>query len=173
MDGGNFQVNCTSGSGIGTSFSIPIFVRADRTKTTSINSSGPSVAPLHSQRAVRRTTTFGIKVVRAAVGENGQPVNIHLHNMTAYINIYSEVEATITSLESKVREEMGEEDILLVMANGLCHYDQEGTRGNSVMYKLILKCCECFRKLTTTKKCSSFYFFQFATFTFAVIFAAF
>ena len=31
MDGGNFQVNRTSGSGIGTSFSIPIFVPANRT----------------------------------------------------------------------------------------------------------------------------------------------
>ena len=54
---------------------------------------------------------------------------------------------------------MGEEDLVLVMANGLHYYDQEGTRGNSVTYKLILKCCECFRKLTTMKKYSSVYFF--------------
>ena len=107
------------------------------------------------------------------MGENDQPVNIYLHNKTTYINIYSEVEATVTSLESKVREEMSEEDLVLVMGNGLHYYDQEGTRGNCVIYKLILKCCECFRKLTTIKECSSFYFFQFATFTFVVIFAAF
>ena len=159
MDGGNSQVNRTSGSGVGTSFSTPIFVLANRTNTTSINSSEASVPPLHSQRAVRRTPIFGIKVVRADLGENGRPVNIHLHNMMAYINTYREVEATVTSLESKVHEEMGEEDLVLVMANGLCYYDQEGTRGNSVTYKLILKCCECFRKLTTMKKYSSFYFF--------------
>ena len=79
--------------------------------------------------------------------------------MTTHINIYSEVEATVTSLESKVREEMREEDLVLVMANGLRYYDQEGTRGNSVIYKLILKCCECFRKLTTRKKHSCFYCF--------------
>ena len=160
MDGGNSQVNRTSGSGVGTSFSTPIFVPTNRTNTTSINSSGASsVPPLHSQRVVRRTPIFGIKVVRADLGENGRPVNIHLHNMTVYINIYSEVEATVTSLESEVREEMGEEDLVLVMANGLRYYDQEGTRGNSVTYKLILKCCECFRKLTTMKKYSSVYFF--------------
>ena len=160
MDGGNSQVNRTSGSGVGASFSTPIFVPTNQTNTTSINSSGASsVPPLHSQRAVRRTPIFGIKVVRADLGENGRPVNIHLHNMTAYINIYSEVEATVTSLESEVREEMGEEDLVLVMANGLHYYDQEGTRGNSVTYKLILKCCECFRKLTTMKKYSSVYFF--------------
>ena len=56
--------------------------------------------------------------------------------MTADMNIYSEVEAMVTSLESKVREDMGEEDLVLVMANGLCYYDQEGTRGNCLTYKL-------------------------------------
>ena len=144
MDGGNSQVNRTSGSGVGTSFSTPIFMPVNRTNTTSINSSGESVPLLHSQRVVRRTPIFRINVVRADLGENDQPVNIHLHSMKAHINIYSEVEATVTSLESKVREEMREEDLVLVMANGLRYYNQEGTRGNSVIYKLILKCCECF-----------------------------
>ena len=83
MDGGKSQVNRTSGSGVDASFSTPIFVPANRTNTTSINSSGASsVPPLHSQRVVRRTPIFGIKVVRADLGENGRPVNIHLHNMT-------------------------------------------------------------------------------------------
>ena len=136
MDGGNSQVNRASGSGVGTSFSTPIFVPVNRTNTTSINSSGASVPPLQSQRAVRRTPIFGIRVVHTDLGENGPPVNIHLYNMTADMNIYSEVEAMVTSLESKVREDMGEEDLVLVMANGLRYYDQEGTRGNCLTYKL-------------------------------------
>ena len=45
MDGGNSQVNRTSGSGVGTSFSAPIFVPTNQTNTTSISSSGPSVPP--------------------------------------------------------------------------------------------------------------------------------
>ena len=159
MDGGNSRVNRTSGSGVGTSFSTPIFMPVNRTNTTSINSSRASVPLLHSQRAVRRTPIFRIKVVRADLGENDQPVNIHLHSMKVHISIYSEVEATVTSVESNVREEMREEDLVLVMANGLRYYDRGGTRDNSVIYKLILKCCECFRKLTTRKKYSCFYCF--------------
>ena len=102
MDGGNCRVNRTSGNGVGTSFSAPIFVPTNQTNTTSISSSGPSVPPLHCQRAVRRSPIFGMNVVRPDLGENGQPVNIHLHYLTAYINIYSEVEAMVTSLKSKV-----------------------------------------------------------------------
>ena len=52
------------------------------------------------------------------------------------------------------------EDLVLVMTNGLRYYDQEGAKGNSGIYKLILKCCECSRKLATMKKCSSFCFFS-------------
>ena len=99
MDGGNSQANHTSGSGVGTSFSTPIFVTANLNNTTSISSSGPSVPPLYSKRAVRRTPIFGMKVVGADLGENGRPVNIHFHNMTVYVNIYSEGEATVTSIE--------------------------------------------------------------------------
>ena len=51
MDGGNFQVNRTSGIGVGTSFSTPIFVPANRNNTTCINLSGASVPHLHSQRS--------------------------------------------------------------------------------------------------------------------------
>ena len=82
---------------------------ANRTNTTSINSSGASLHPFHSQRAVRRTPIFGIKVVGADLGKNGRPVNIHLHKVTVYINSYNEVEANLTLLELKVREEMDEE----------------------------------------------------------------
>ena len=102
MDGGNCQVNRTSGNVVGTSFSAPIFVPTNQTNTTSISSSGPSVPPLHCQRAVRRTQIFEMNVVRPDLGGNGQPVKIHFHYLTAYINIYSEVEAMVTSLKSKV-----------------------------------------------------------------------
>ena len=68
--------------------------------------------------------------------------------------------ATVTSLESKVREEMSEKDLVLAMTNGLCYCNQEGTKGNFIIYKLILKYCDCFRKLTTMKKCSSLFFFS-------------
>ena len=74
---------------------------------------------LQSQRAVRRTLIFGIKVVRANLGKNSRPVKIYLHIVTVYINSYSEVEGKVKSLESKVSEEMDYEDLVLVMGNGL------------------------------------------------------
>ena len=45
MDGGNSQVNRTSGSVVGTSFSAPIFVPTNQTNTTSISSSETTVPP--------------------------------------------------------------------------------------------------------------------------------
>ena len=89
------------------------------TPPQSICSSQPSVPPLHYQRAVRCTSIFGLTEVCADLGENNRHVNIHCPYMTMYINIHGESEASLTSLESKVCEFMGKEDLVFVMANGL------------------------------------------------------
>ena len=71
-----------------------------------------------------------MKVNRADVADNGKPSNTLLHNLTAHVNLYTEEEATVGHIMLKVREEMGNENLILVGTNGLTIYDQEGTRGN-------------------------------------------
>ena len=79
-------------------------------------------------RLTRRALTV-VKVVKADVGNNGKPTNMHAHNMSVYINIYNEEQATVSHILQKIREEMGNDDLILVGPNGLIYHDQEGTRG--------------------------------------------
>ena len=71
--------------------------------------------PLHSQKAVFGASIFGLKEVCANLGENDHHVNILLCYMMIYIDIYSEKETTVKSLESKVHEEIEQEDLELVI----------------------------------------------------------
>ena len=52
------------------------------------------------------------------------------HNLTVHINLYVEEEACITNIQLKVREEMADNKLVIVGANGLVIFDQEATRGN-------------------------------------------
>ena len=54
-----------------------------------------------------------------------------------YINIYNETDANVSAITRKVREEMGDDDLCLVMANGLQYFDQEGTRGKEIVLRIL------------------------------------
>ena len=82
---------------------------------------------LHS---ITRKVLATVKVIRADIADYGKPSNTLLHNLTAHVNLYTEEEATVGHIMLKVREEMGNENLILVGTNGLTIYDQEGTRGN-------------------------------------------
>ena len=70
----------------------------------------------------------------------GQPSNLRLHNHTVHVNIYSEEQACIIYLLRKIREEMVEEDLVLVGASGLVIYDQDGTRGKLLVSFFVTLC---------------------------------
>ena len=55
---------------------------------------------------------------------------MNYHNLTAHMNLYVEEEACITNIQLKVREEMADNKLVIVGANGLVILDQEATRGN-------------------------------------------
>ena len=55
---------------------------------------------------------------------------MNYHNLTAHINLYIEEEVCITNIQLKVREEMTDNKLVIVGANGLVILDQEATRGN-------------------------------------------
>ena len=55
-----------------------------------------------------------VKIVRAGLDNNGKPSNLRLHNHTVHVNIYSEEQACVTFLLHKIRDEMVEEDLVLV-----------------------------------------------------------
>ena len=81
---------------------------------------------------LKRHCLTTVKVVRADIGSNGKPCNFHFHQSTAHINIYSEEQACVDYITSKVRSEMGDETLVLVGPNGLLYYDQDGTRGKLI-----------------------------------------
>ena len=95
----------------------------------------PIAGPSHSrnenrsQGAISRASLFCVRVVRADLQANGRICNVVLHNKTAFINIYAEHEATLPHVQRRVREDMHEEDLVLVGSTGLMFYDQDGTRG--------------------------------------------
>ena len=62
--------------------------------------------------------------------------NLRLRNRRVHVNIYSEEQACVTYLLHKIREEMLEEDLVLVGASGLVIYDQDGTKGKPVLESL-------------------------------------
>lgn len=94
-------------------------------------------APVQQQQTPRQLTNTvtrkdpicTVRVTRADLSETGKPRNTMQHNNTAHIKIYSESEANVTYITTKVREEMGESDLIITMASGLQFFDQEGTRG--------------------------------------------
>ncbi|XP_066926820.1 uncharacterized protein [Clytia hemisphaerica] len=97
--------------------------------TNSAQQSTPRQPPSSLQRIARKPLAT-VKVVRADVGENGKPTNVHFHNLSVHVNLYSEEQANIPFILGKVNEEINDDyDLVLVGANGLSYYDQEGTRG--------------------------------------------
>ena len=80
-------------------------------------------------RTLSRRALTCVKIVRADLHNNGKPSNLRLHNHTVHVNICSKEQACVTYLLHKIREEMVEEDLMLVESSGLVIYDQDGTRG--------------------------------------------
>lgn len=91
--------------------------------------STPVVPNTISRRSIVKKVLATVKVIRADVADNGKPSNVLLHNLAAHVNLYTEEEATVGHITHKVREEMGNDNLILVGTNGLTIYDQEGTRG--------------------------------------------
>ena len=73
-----------------------------------------------------------IKVVKADLEITGRPSNLHKYNMSVHINIHNENEACVSHIQERVREEMGDQSLLLVGSNGLMFFDQEATRGKLI-----------------------------------------
>ena len=73
-----------------------------------------------SSRVARRIPLATIKIVRADLNSN----------LTAHINLYIEEQACLTNIQLKVREEMADNKLVMVGANGLVILDQEAARGN-------------------------------------------
>ena len=73
-----------------------------------------------------------VKVVKADLGITGRPSNFHKYNMSVHINIYNKSEACVSHIQERVREEMGDQSLLLVGSNGLMFFDQEATRGKLI-----------------------------------------
>ena len=72
-----------------------------------------------SSRLAWRIPLATLKVVRADLGSKCAPTNMNYHNLTAHINLYAEEEACITNIQLKVREEMADNKLVIVGANGL------------------------------------------------------
>ena len=83
-----------------------------------------------SSRVARRIPLATIKVVRADLNSNGKPTNMNYHDLTAHINLYIEEEACLKNIQLKVREEMADNKLVIVGANGLVILDQKAARGN-------------------------------------------
>ena len=93
----------------------------------------PAPPPLN---ASRRRSLGGVKIVRADIGANGKPENIHVHNHTVHVNLYSESEANVNHILHKVKEEMNDDRLVLVNNNCLEILDQEGTRGKYLLFQI-------------------------------------
>ena len=87
-----------------------------------------------SSRVARGIPLATLNVVRADLNSNGKPTNMNYHNLTAHINLYVEEEACITNIQLKVREEMADNKLVIVGANGLVILDQGATRGNRKIF---------------------------------------
>ena len=88
-----------------------------------------SIITTTASRNLSRRALACVTIVRTDLDNNGKPSNLILHNHTVHVNIYSEEQACVTYLLHKIREEMVEEDLVLVGLSGLVIYDQDGTRG--------------------------------------------
>lgn len=106
--------------------------------TPSLNSPTTGIISHRSSASSSRRTLAVVKVVRADVGPNRKPTNVHMHNLSVHVNIYKEEHATVPYILHKVHVEMESEGLILVGPNGLIYYDQEGTRGAKFLLKLYL-----------------------------------
>ena len=52
--------------------------------------------------------------------------------MSVHIKIYNESEACVSHMQERVREEMGDQSLLLAGSNGLMLFGQEATRGKLI-----------------------------------------
>ena len=73
-----------------------------------------------------------VKVVKTDLGITGRPSNFHKYNMSVHINVQNENEACVSHIQERIREEMGDQLLLLVGSNGLMFFDQEATRGKLI-----------------------------------------
>ena len=99
-----------------------------------------STITTRASRNLSRRALACVTIVRADLDNNGKPSNLRLHNHTVHVNIYSEEQACVTYLLHKIREEMVEEDLVLVGASGLVIYDQDGTRGKLLVSFFVTLC---------------------------------
>lgn len=108
----------------------PTFPRAGPASTNDQNEGQRQITPRLSTPSVpRRRILATVKVVRADIGANGKPCNMLYHQTTTHINLYNEDQARLTYITSKVREEMDDQNLVIVGPNGLLYHDQDGTRG--------------------------------------------
>ena len=85
---------------------------------------------LPAQISRRRSTLFTVKVIRADVDQStGKPVNFLRYNMLINVPIYTENEANVNHILEYVKNNMNNDDVILVQSNGLVYRDEEGTRG--------------------------------------------
>ena len=91
---------------------IPSLALSSQTNSNNRASLPPQSTP--SPRNIRRTTAAAtVKVVRADIDrETGKPTNIHGHNLTAHINIYTEDEANVSFVAEKVQQSMGQDNLI-------------------------------------------------------------
>lgn len=94
----------------------------------------PSSSSTSTSRGARRVPLASVKVIRADLGESGKPTNMAFHNLAAHINLYTEGDANVTFIKTKVKEEMHCDDLIIVGSNGLVLLDQDGTRGLLFLY---------------------------------------
>ena len=99
-----------------------------------------STIATRASRNLSRRPLACVKIVRADLDNNGKPSNLRLHNHTVHVNIHSEEQACVTNLLHKIREEMVEEDLVLVGASGLVIYDHDGTRGKLLVSFFVTLC---------------------------------
>lgn len=88
--------------------------------------------PATGNRFSKKQPLVIARVVRADLVERGRPTNVHRHNTNVHVNIYNQDEASVTFVTDKVRDELDEDEIILVDAKGIMIRDQEGTRGKEL-----------------------------------------
>ena len=124
-----FNVIVTGDQTSNASISPPNDFRTPSTPNTSASTT------TSSSTTPRRRILAVVKVIRADIGMDGKPTNFHGHNLSVHVNIYNDDQACIPYIEGKIREEMEDEDLVLVGPSGLIIYDQDGTRGKGVLFK--------------------------------------
>ena len=72
------------------------------------------------------------KVVKTDLGIIGRPSNLYKYNVSVQIDIYNENEACVSHTQERVREEKGDQSLLLVGSFGLMFFDQDATRGKLI-----------------------------------------